>query len=48
MGGGAGGGRWGEEVEKIFSGHSIKGRKKFSGHKPINLRVKKIFRTDSC
>jgi hypothetical protein len=31
------------EVEKFFSGHSKTGRKNFSGHKPIQLRVKKFF-----
>jgi hypothetical protein len=33
----------GGEVENFFSGHSKKGRKIFSGHKPIKLRVKKFF-----
>jgi hypothetical protein len=31
------------EIEKMFSGHSKKGRKNFSGHKSIKLRVKKFF-----
>jgi hypothetical protein len=35
----------GGEVEKFFPGHSKKGRKNFSRHEPIELRVKKLTQT---
>ena len=43
--GGGGGSRGGE---KLFPDFQKKGRKNFSGHKPIKFRVKSFLRADSC